>query len=88
MTISNLDFLHYMTAVSHEMSDEPNLYHMTLLIMFLIRKVLDQVVRPPTRGGRRDWEEMTVFPWSFGQCPPTEGLGSVRPQAVVFIFQN
>ena len=23
MTISNLDFLHYMTAVSHEMSDEP-----------------------------------------------------------------
>ena len=25
MTISNLDFLHYMTAVSHEMSDEPNL---------------------------------------------------------------
>ena len=24
MTISNLDFLHYMTAVSHEMSDEPN----------------------------------------------------------------
>gem|GEM_PF-1711149 len=25
MTISNLDFLHYMTAVSHEMSDEPDL---------------------------------------------------------------
>ena len=26
MTISNLDFLHYMTAVSHEMSDEPVLF--------------------------------------------------------------
>ena len=25
MTISNLDFLHYMTAVSHEMSDEPKI---------------------------------------------------------------
>ena len=27
MTISNLDFLHYMTAVSHEMSDEPFVSH-------------------------------------------------------------
>ena len=27
MTISNLDFLHYMTAVSHEMSDEPEFFH-------------------------------------------------------------
>ena len=26
MTISNLDFLHYMTAVSHEMSDEPKFF--------------------------------------------------------------
>ena len=25
MTISSLDFSHYMTAVSHEMSDEPQL---------------------------------------------------------------
>ena len=24
-TTSNLDFLHYMTAMSHEMSDEPSL---------------------------------------------------------------
>ena len=31
MTISNLDFLHYMTAVSHEMSDEPFLF--TLMIV-------------------------------------------------------
>ena len=31
MTISNLDFLHYMTAVSHEMSDEPNLFRLYVI---------------------------------------------------------
>ena len=30
MTISNLDFLHYMTAVSHEMSDEPKFFGLAI----------------------------------------------------------
>ena len=45
MTISNLDFLHYMTAVSHEMSDEPyfgsgaagRLFH--ILVMLGLTKI-------------------------------------------------
>ena len=32
MTISNLDFLHYMTAVSHEMSDEPKICSCTQVV--------------------------------------------------------
>ena len=36
MTISNLDFLHYMTAVSHEMSDEPLFFSRFAMSKYII----------------------------------------------------
>ena len=47
----------------------------------------EKVVRPLSRG-RGGGEEMIIFPLVVRATPSEQGLGSVRPQAVVFIFQN
>ena len=48
-------------------------------------KVLDKVVRPPTRGGR-GVERGCRIPLIVRAMPSDQGLGSVRPQAVVMSF--